>query len=80
MTGWKNIILANTLIENGVTRLMMPGGKSEQSAEKLIKLWSNQHKIMERLAVNIFSGTHEPRLISLVLIMNHRKQKIQFYF
>ena len=32
------MILANTLIENGVTRLMMPGGKSEQIAGKLIKL------------------------------------------
>ena len=58
MTGWKHIILANTLIENGVTRLTMPGGKSEQSAGKLIKLWPNQHIIIERLAMNILSETH----------------------
>ena len=38
MTGWKHIILANTLIENEVMRLTMPGGKSEQSAGKLITL------------------------------------------
>ena len=58
MTGWRNIILTNTLIENGVTRLMMPGGKSELSTGKLIKLWPNQHISMGRLAVNILSETH----------------------
>ena len=35
MTGWKNIILANTFIEYGVTRLMMPGGKSERNGGHL---------------------------------------------